>query len=86
MVSQNQVRLASRPSLIATLYQVAIQHSHQNVCEFDFRYKQRKVTDVEPSESFQFGISGKRLTYRHDGRCSQVAVGSGTRIIQYGEN
>jgi len=33
------------------------------LCEFDFRYNERKVTDFERTEKALEGIRGKRLTY-----------------------
>jgi transposase-like protein len=50
--------------LIGTYHHVGAQHLQRYVCEFDFRYNHRKVTDSERAESALKGITGKRLTYR----------------------
>lgn len=39
------------------------QHLHRYLAEFDFRYNERKVSDVERSETALKGIVGKRLMY-----------------------
>ena len=43
---------------------VGQQHLKRYVCEFDFRYSTRGVTDSERTEEALKGIWGKRLTYR----------------------
>ena len=50
--------------LIGTYHHVGEQHLQRYVNEFDFRYNNRKVTDVERSDNALKGITGKRLTYR----------------------
>jgi len=34
------------------------------LCEFDFRYNSRDITDAERRDKALEGIEGKRLTYR----------------------
>ncbi len=43
---------------------VSQQHLKRYLGEFDFRYNNRKVTDMERAEIALKGIEGKRLTYR----------------------
>lgn len=50
--------------LIGTYHHVGEQHLLRYVKEFDFRYNNRKVTDVERAANALKGIAGKRLTYR----------------------
>jgi transposase-like protein len=50
--------------LIGTYHHVGEQHLIRYVREFDFRYNNRKVADVERTEEALRGIAGKRLTYR----------------------
>jgi len=40
------------------------QHLKRYLCEFDFRYNERRVTDAERADKALKGIAGKRLTYR----------------------
>jgi transposase-like protein len=40
------------------------QHLKRYLCEFDFRYNERSVTDMERTDKALEGIRGKRLTYR----------------------
>lgn len=40
------------------------QHLKRYLCEFDFRYNERGVTDLERTDKALEGIRGKRLTYR----------------------
>ena len=51
--------------LIGTFHHVGAQHLHRYTKEFDFRYNNRKITDVERSVLALQGIGGKRLYYRH---------------------
>jgi hypothetical protein len=39
-------------------------HLKRYVCEFDFRYSFRKLTDAEHRDEALKGIEGRRLTYR----------------------
>ena len=39
-------------------------HLPKNVGEFDFRYNNRNITDVERADAALLGIGGKRLLYR----------------------
>lgn len=49
---------------IAGVYQhCSQQHLKRYLCEFDFRYNERGVTDHERTEKALGGIKGKRLTY-----------------------
>lgn len=50
--------------LIGTYHHVGEQHLGRYIKEFDFRYNNRKVTDMERSDNALKGITGKRLTYR----------------------
>ncbi len=50
--------------LIGTYHHCGAQHLQRYVTEFDFRYNNRTVTDVERSDNALKGIQGKRLTYR----------------------
>lgn len=50
--------------LIGTYHHVGEQHLFRYVNEFDFRYNNRKVSDVERADNALKGIVGKRLTYR----------------------
>ena len=50
--------------LIGTYHHVGEQHLFRYVNEFDFRYNNRKVSDVERADNALKGIIGKRLTYR----------------------
>lgn len=50
--------------LIGTYHHVGEQHLQRYVNEFDFRFNNRKVTDVERADNALQGIIGKRLTYR----------------------
>jgi hypothetical protein len=40
------------------------QHLHRYLNEFDFRYSERQLTDIERTNVALAGIVGKRLTYR----------------------
>ena len=40
------------------------QHLHRYLAEFDFRYNERSVDDIERTDKLLSGIMGKRLTYR----------------------
>jgi hypothetical protein len=50
--------------LIGTYHHVGEQHLFRYVQEFDFRYNNRKVSDLERTDNALKGIIGKRLTYR----------------------
>jgi transposase-like protein len=50
--------------LIGTFHHVGEQHLFRYMNEFDFRYNQRKVTDVERADTALKGIGGKRLMYK----------------------
>jgi transposase-like protein len=50
--------------LMGTYHHVGAQHLQRYVCEFDFRYNYRKITDSERADFALKGITGKRLTYR----------------------
>lgn len=39
-------------------------HLHRYLAEFDFRYNERKVTDIERTNAALKGITGRRLTYQ----------------------
>jgi transposase-like protein len=45
-------------------HHVGSQHLHRYLCEFDFRYNNRKITDGERSVKLIGKISGKRLMYK----------------------
>lgn len=45
-------------------HHVGQQHLHRYLCEFDFRYNHRKVTDGERSIALIKRVSGKRLMYK----------------------
>jgi len=53
--------------IIGVYHHVGGQHLQRYCHEFDFRYTQRKITDIERAELALRGISGKRLTYRRIG-------------------
>lgn len=42
-------------------------HLQRYLCEFDFRYNNRDITDAERRDKALQGIEGKRLTYRRTG-------------------
>jgi transposase-like protein len=50
-----------------TYHHVSQVHLKRYLCEFDFRYNFRHVSDLERAESAAKGIAGKRLTYRRAG-------------------
>lgn len=50
--------------LIGTYHHVSSHHLQRYLSEFDFRYNQRAVIDVERYDAALKGITGKRLTYR----------------------
>ena len=50
--------------LIGTYHHVGAQHLQRYVSEFDFRYNNRSITDLERSANALKSIEGKRLTYR----------------------
>ncbi len=50
--------------LSGTYQHVGEQHLKRYICEFDFRYNTRKVSDFERAAKALAGVSGKRLTYR----------------------
>lgn len=50
--------------LIGTYHHCSAKHLQRYVTEFDFRYNNRKTTDVERTDEALKGITGKRLTYR----------------------
>ena len=39
-------------------------HLKRYLCEFDFRYNTKEITDSERAEAVLAGVMGKRLTYR----------------------
>jgi len=45
-------------------HHVGSQHLHRYLCEFDFRYNNRKITDGERSIKLIGKVSGKRLMYK----------------------
>ena len=49
--------------IVGTFHHVSQQHLSRYVAEFDFRYNERGVSDIERSESALKGARGKRLTY-----------------------
>lgn len=50
--------------LVGTFHHVGPQHLKRYIGEFDFRWNNREVTDMERTENALRGISGKRLMYR----------------------
>jgi transposase-like protein len=50
--------------LVGTFHHVGPQHLRRYMGEFDFRYNNREVTDIERAEIALMGIDGKRLMYR----------------------
>jgi len=50
--------------LIGTFHHVGAQHLKRYIGEFDFRYNNRDVSDVERTDRALKGIEGKRLMYR----------------------
>lgn len=50
--------------LNGTYQHISEQHLKRYLCEFDFRYNERKVDDAERADTALKGITGKRLTYR----------------------
>jgi transposase-like protein len=50
--------------IIRTYHHVSEAHLHRYGAEFDFRYNNRGVTDMERAAVAAKGIEGKRLTYR----------------------
>lgn len=51
----------------------AKKHLHRDIAEFDFRYNNRKISDIDRFYSAIDGISDKRLMYRDS--LTAVAVG-----------
>ena len=51
-------------------HHVSEAHLKRYVCEFDFRYNTRKMTDFERADEALKGIAGKRLTYRRTDQAS----------------
>jgi hypothetical protein len=47
-----------------TYHHVSQAHLKRYLCEFDFRYNFRDVSDLERAANAAKGIAGKRLTYR----------------------
>jgi transposase-like protein len=45
-------------------HNVSKKHLHRYCCEFDFRWNERAVTDVERRDAAVRGAEGRRLTYR----------------------
>lgn len=50
--------------IIGTFHHVSQQHLARYVGEFDFRYNERKTSDIERTEGALLGSIGKRLMYR----------------------
>lgn len=50
--------------IVGTFHHVSQQHLGRYVAEFDFRYNERTVTDVERANAALQGIQGKRLLYK----------------------
>ncbi len=58
---------------IKGIYQhCAEKHLQRYLCEFDFRYNTRQITDAERTYKALQGIEGKRLTYRRTGERANV--------------
>lgn len=49
--------------VFGTFHHVGSQHLKRYVCEFDFRYNHRKLTDAERTDVALRAIAGKRLMY-----------------------
>ncbi|MEX2451394.1 MAG: IS1595 family transposase [Rhodospirillales bacterium] len=47
-------------------------HLQRYLCEFDFRYNNRKIDDDQRTQKALEGIAGKRLTYRRTGDWSHL--------------
>lgn len=45
-------------------HHVSEAHLKRYLCEFDFRYNTREISDHERRDEALAGIAGKRLTYR----------------------
>ena len=45
-------------------HSVSEAHLHRYLAEFDFRYNNRKISDVERAEALLRGAKGKRLLYQ----------------------
>lgn len=58
--------------LIGTYHHVSAEHLKRYVGEFDFRYNNRDVSDVERTEIAMKGIEGKRLLYRSSEAAANV--------------
>lgn len=50
--------------LVGTFHHVGASHLRRYIGEFDFRYSNRKVDDLERTDMALKGIGGKRLFYR----------------------
>lgn len=50
--------------IIGTFHHVSQQHLGRYVAEFDFRYNNREVKDIDRTEAALDGITGKRLMYK----------------------
>jgi transposase-like protein len=50
--------------IMGSYHHVSEAHLKRYLCEFDFRYNNRKIDDAERANEALKGISGKRLTYR----------------------
>lgn len=55
--------------LVGTFHHVGEQHLGRYVTEFDFRYNNRTISDVERTDEALKGISGKRLMYWDSDPC-----------------
>lgn len=60
---ENHFTIVKR-GLVETYHHVGPQHLSRYMDEFDFRYSNREVSDVERATIALMGIDGKRLMYR----------------------
>lgn len=57
--------------IYGNFHNVSEAHLHRYLSEFDFRYSNRKISDVERAEALLKGATGKRLMYRQPDEAAQ---------------
>jgi transposase-like protein len=55
-----------------TFHSISEAHLHRYLAEFDFRYSNRKLADVERAELLLKGTKGKRLMYRESSQAAHA--------------
>jgi transposase-like protein len=70
-INENFFSLLKR-GIYGVYHHVSKAHLGRYVCEFDFRYSNRHITDAERTEKALEGIRGKRLTYRQPDKAAHA--------------